>query len=94
LPVTPNVVPIVVELLTVNPFTVALLVALIIVKLPVLAVTLPIGVFCMPPDTVKVVSVPTLVMLGCAFPETVTATEVKSLTFAQVLDPSTLLNNT
>jgi hypothetical protein len=75
-PTTPKVVPIVVELLTVNPFTVALPVKLMVVKVAVLGVTLPIGVFCMPPDTVNVVNVPTLVILGCAFPETVTAIEV------------------
>ena len=65
LPVTPNVVPIVAELLTVNAFTVAFPLDCKLVKLPVLGVALPTGVFCIPPWIVNcaVARVPAVLIL-------------------------------
>ena len=55
LPTTPNVVPMVAELLTVNELTVLFPLTLSLVKIAVLGVTLPIGVACIPPRALSVV---------------------------------------
>jgi hypothetical protein len=54
-PVTPNVEPIVAELLTVNAEAVMFPLEPTDVNKPVLGVALPIGVFCMPPNALKLV---------------------------------------
>ena len=55
LPVTSRFVPIVALVLTVNPSTVKLPLIPKLVNWPVLGVTLPIGVFCIPPSALSVV---------------------------------------